>query len=133
MSREALLTLGGYPFQIDRAAYDELRRRTDYRWAEIDRMGAGPLLQAIGPGRDEIELSGTVFPHWKGGLWQIDALRALQALGQPLQLVASWSGPNVLGYWVILGVEEEQGTLIANGAPLRQDFRVALQYFGSAP
>lgn len=133
MAREALLTLvgrtGEFMFSIDTAAFDELSRRAEFRWAEHERLGTTIGYQPIGEGRDEIQLRGVVYPHWKGGLYQIETLRKMMKEGGEWLMVDGQG--RVHGFWVIRSVEEIGSRLMANGAPLRQEFTSILAYAGS--
>lgn len=73
---KVMMMLGSYPFMLDTAAYQQLKRSSEYRWKQLDRVGRKPAQQYLGPGADQITLSGEILPHWKGGLYQVDAMRA---------------------------------------------------------
>ncbi len=73
---EMMMQLGTFQFSLDRAAYQELRRNVEYRWAQMQRINHRPSLQFVGVGLESIDLRGTIYPHFRGGLGQIDALRA---------------------------------------------------------
>ena len=53
------MRLGQFTFSVDTAAYQELSRTSEYRWASQDRIGQMPALQAVGPGSESINLDGT--------------------------------------------------------------------------
>ena len=40
-----MMQLGAFQFSISTAAYQELTRRSEYRWASQDRFGKQPNLQ----------------------------------------------------------------------------------------
>lgn len=135
---DVLLTLSGeldgapsvFAFSISTAAHDRLERRFTYRFAELDLIGRDPQLQPVGPGRDEILLTGTVYPHWRGGLYQVETLRGMARAGGSWLMIDG--AGRLLGSWAILSVDEEASALIETGQPLRQRFRLALQYRGEA-
>lgn len=131
MQNRPLLTLGPYTFEIATAAYSTLLRQARERWARLNPVGGPTVLQHLGPGAHQIELEGVVYPHWRGGLRQIDQMRELMATGEP-QIMVTGEG-DVMGYWAIEAVEEEQGDLQNGGAPLRQRFRMSLHYYGDRP
>lgn len=128
MSGEVMMALGAYRFSLATAAYATLQRATEYRWASQDRLGRGPARQFVGQGDDTITLAGVIYPHYKGGLRQVDTMRAEAAKGQPLDLVDGFG--RVWGPWVILSVRENQSALLGNGAPLKIEFQVELAAFG---
>jgi hypothetical protein len=90
---DVMLSLGEYQFSVDTAAYEQLCRRSEYRWARMERISHRPSLQYVGMGLEEIELRGVIYPHYKGGLGQIDSMREEAAKGKPLILVSG----NTLG------------------------------------
>ncbi|PNB76723.1 phage tail protein, partial [Pseudomonas sp. FW305-BF6] len=68
-----------YYFNLDTAAFDELRRSTEFRWASQERLSRRPAQQAVGMGEEKITLKGAIFPGFKGGFKQLDTLRSLGA------------------------------------------------------
>ncbi len=130
MPSEIMLGLGEYRFCLDTAAYDELRRRTEYRWPCQDRINRAPALQFMGPGGETIELGGTIYPHFRGGLGQVDAMRAQAALGAPLLLVDGTG--KVMGHWAIESIEETRRVFFADGTPRRIEFRLSIRRYNDA-
>ena len=128
MATEHMLALGEYRFSVDTAAYQELVRTSEYRWQAQERLGSRPAQQYLGPGEESIELTGTIFPAYRGGLGQLDAMRAEAGKGQPLML-ASGSG-DVLGKWCITRVEETRSLFHADGAPRKKEFRLRIVHYG---
>ncbi|PID40337.1 MAG: phage tail protein [Proteobacteria bacterium] len=122
------MALGEFRFAMDSAAYREFSRTTSWNWPAQERMGKRPARQFTGPGQDEITLAGTIYPHFRGGLGQIKAMRDEANKGEPLILVDGLG--HVWGKWVILSIEEQQGEHLGNGVPLRQDFRIKLAAYG---
>lgn len=124
---DIMMQLGAYQFGVDTAAYQELTRTTEYRWQGQDRIDQHAALQYTGPGSDSITLSGVVFPEYKGGTGQPDALRTLAAEGQPLLLV---DGLGYLhGRWVLERIEEQQAVFAQRGLPRRQQFSLQLRKY----
>ena len=125
---ETLMALGFYRFSIDTAAYNELERIDRYRWPTQPLIGQHPAAQFTGFEAPEVTLKGTVYPHWAGGLGQIEAMRSEAASGNPLELVDGLG--RVWGLWSITEIRETQGAHLDNSAPRRQTFEIKLQYFG---
>ena len=121
------MQLGPYQFSIDNAAYQNLTRSAEYRWAAQERVGAADALQFTGLGADSISLQGVIHPHFRGGLDQVTRMRLTAEFGVPLPLVAGTG--KILGIWVIEGVSEGQRTFAAQGAPLRQEFTVNIRRY----
>lgn len=124
-----MMMLGAYPFMLDTAAYQQLKRVSTYRWKEQGRIGRKPGQQYVGPGADQITLQGEILPHWKGGYDQLNRMRAQAALGGPLVLLEGYDG-FVLGDWVILKIEETKTELEADGAPRVIAFSISLKEYG---
>jgi phage protein U len=117
-----------FQFSIDTAAYQELRRNVEYRWAELNRIAHRPSLQFVGVGKDEIELRGVILPTFKGGIHQMDILRYFAQKGRP-QLLTTGRGEN-WGPWCVLAITDEQRQMTFKGTPLRIEFTLRLSYYG---
>ena len=122
-----MMQLGSFQFGITTAAYQELKRTTEYRWAAQDRFGQREALQFTGPGSETITLSGVVYPEWRGGSGQVERMRTVASAGLPQQLVSGFG--DMLGRWVIERVEESQAVFAAGGAPRKQEFTLNLKRF----
>jgi len=122
-----MMRLGQYSFSVDTAAYQELSRVSEYRWASQDRIGRMPALQATGPGSEIISLNGIIYPGHRGGSNQVRDLRVEASRLQPLILVDGRGF--VHGRWVIERVEEGQSIFANNGAARKQTFRLQLRKY----
>lgn len=129
MAAEILMTLGGFQFAVNTAAHETLQRDTAYRWERQDRLGREPAMQFIGPGEDRITLSGVIYPHFRGGVGQINTMREMAGKGEPLQLVDGLG--RVLGPYCIVRVTEGQTVYVGPGIPRRQDFSLELLRYGA--
>lgn len=122
---EVMMALGEFRFSLDTAAYHSLNREVTWRWASMERIGAAPGGQYLGPGDDTIDLDGTIYPHHKGGLGQIDQMKAAAGLGTSLLLV---DGLGVVwGSFALVSLTEKRSVFTGPGLPLRIDFTVKLQ------
>ena len=128
MATEHMLALGDYRFSVDTAAYQELVRTSEYRWQAQERLGNRPAQQYLGPGEESIELTGNIFPAYRGGLGQLDAMRAEAGKGQPLMLTSG--AGDVLGKWCLTRVEETRSVFYANGSPRKMEFRLQIVHYG---
>jgi phage protein U len=124
-----MMALGAFRFGVNRANYQSFTRSASWRWEAQDRLGRNPALQFLGPGTDEISLQGVIYPHFKGGLRQVELMRFVANAGQPLILVdgLGW----VWDRWVITSVEETKTLFLADGAPRKIEFSVGLKAYGS--
>lgn len=57
-----LLKPGSTPsyFNLDTAAFDELKRSNEYRWASQERLSRRPAPQAVGMGEERLTLTGAI-------------------------------------------------------------------------
>lgn len=123
-----MLALGDYRFSVDTAAYQNLRRTSQYRWQTQDRLDRRPAEQFVGTGSETIRLPGTIHPHYKGGLGQLPAMRKEAEKGEPLLMVDGMG--NNLGLWVITQIEEDQSVFLPEGAPRQIQFTVTVRRYG---
>ena len=124
MANDVMLAVGDYRFSLGTAAYERLRRTWAWRWAQQDVLGAEPFQQYIGPGHTELVINGYVTPHFKGGLKQVDAMRAEADKGETLSIVDSLG--EIWGDFVITGITETRRDIGPIGLPLRIEFQVTL-------
>jgi phage protein U len=129
--RTYMARLGSFTFGIDTAAFQELERSSTYRWQAKDRIGRKPAQQNTGSGADTITLSGVIYPHYRGGIGQIQQLRSQAATGQPLPLIYAFeTAGQYCGLWCITNIEETRRVFFDNGTPRRIDFRLTLVEYG---
>lgn len=118
-----------YYFNLDTAAFDELRRQATFRWAGQERLRRSVAQQALGLGEEKISLKGAIFPHHKGGLQQLNVLRSIGRNLQPLNLVTGYG--EVLGNWCLVSIDEEQNHLLSGGIPRKQGFNLEFVSYGN--
>jgi uncharacterized protein len=123
-----MLALGIYRFALNTATYQSFKRNNEYRWPAVERIGKEPLLQSIGAGAERIDLEGIIYPHFRGGLEQINIMRNFLAQRKP-HLLIDGKG-YILGYFVITHIEETQTTFLADGTPKKVEFRISLARYG---
>ena len=125
---EIMMALGSYRFSLDSAAYQELRRSNAYRWQALARLQRLPAQQFLGPGSETLDIKGVIYPHYRGGFKQLDAMRAQAGKGEPLLLVDGLGF--IWGQWVVLQVDETQSVLLTNGQPRKLIFQLRLARYG---
>lgn len=124
-----MMRLGPFTFGTYTAAYQELNRSTEWKWAEQELFGQGPAMQFTGPGPETMQLPGVIYPEFRAGVGQLDDMRAAASLGQPLLMVSGLG--RVLGRWVIDKIDEKQSVFASGAVPRKQEFTVSLRrYFG---
>ena len=128
MTNNVMMALGDFRFSVSTAAYDELNRTHNYRWQSQDRIGRSPGQQFMGEGIQTLDLSGTIYPHYSGGIEQVNQMHSMAGQGKPLILVDGTG--KVWGKFVITRVQETQSRFLNNGQALHQDFRLSLVFYG---
>jgi phage protein U len=123
-----MMGLGPFRFEIGTAAYQTLERSDEYRWVAQDRIGRQPAMQNLGPGLTTFNLSGIIYPHFRGGLGQLDRMREVAGRGTP-QMMASGLG-RIFGLFVILTVDETQTIFFDNGKPRKVEFALEIKSYG---
>lgn len=128
MISTVMMALGAFRFGVTGGSYQSLRRVAQFRWEKLDRAGRAPALQFMGPDAEEITLEGTIHPHFKGGLRQVEFMRMAAQFGTPMMMVdgLGW----IWDRWVIVNVEETKTVLMSDGAPRQIDFRILLRAYG---
>ncbi|MDD2047325.1 phage tail protein [Pseudomonas putida] len=118
----------GYYFNLDTAAFEELRRQTSFRWSGQERLSRSVAQQAVSLGEEKINIRGTIFPTLKGGLGQLQTLRSIGRLLRPLSLISGYG--EVLGNWCLTNIDEDQSNLLAGGIPRKQAFTLEFVSYG---
>lgn len=124
-----MMALGLFQFGMNGSNYQTFRRAAAYRWQPLNRVGRTPAMQFMGPDTQEITLSGVIYPHFKGGLRQVELMRLAAAQGEPMILVdgLGW----VWESWVVVSIEETKTLLMSDGAPRKIEFALTLQSYGA--
>jgi phage protein U len=129
--RTYMARLGNFTFGIDTAAFQELQRTSTYKWQAKERIGRRPAQQNTGRGADTITLNGVIYPHYRGGLGQIEALRAQAVTGEPLPLIYAFEAVGqYCGLWCVTSIEEARTVFFDNGTPRRIEFQLSLVEYG---
>ncbi|MGR3435741.1 MAG: phage tail protein [Shimia sp.] len=122
------IALGPFRFGVTGDAYQRMTQSAPYRWAPQARIGREPALQYLGPDVATLTISGTIHPHFRGGLRQVEAMRGEAGRGRPMMLVDGMGG--VWRRWVITRVDETRMHMTPDGAPQQIDFQLELQSYG---
>lgn len=121
----ALMNLGMFIFDLPTLTYDQLQRRSSWRHATSDRVGARPAGQYVGPGDDNITLTGMLAPIAIGDIGSLDELRRMADTGEAWPMLDG-AGRNY-GAYVITALDETQKSIMDNGVPRISDFSLSLQ------
>jgi len=120
-----LAALGMFVFETASAPFQEIARRRDWRHARTDRFGARAASQYVGPGEDQVTLSGTLVPALAGRWSSLEQLAAMAATGEAYPL-ADGEG-RILGSFTIEGLEETHKYLTDRGRARMIDFSLSLK------
>ncbi len=124
-----MMMLGRYRFSIETAAYQTLRRTTQYRWPQHNRFGQRPSRQWAGMGDDTVSLEGLIYPGCQGGPSQMDAMRAEAERGEPLVLMDGRGYDR--GLWVILSIRDGREQFFGDGRARKINFTLELGHYGN--
>ncbi|MBQ4825043.1 phage tail protein [Leisingera sp. HS039] len=123
-----MMALGVFRFGMAGGSYQQFSRTAGYRWQRVDRIGRAPALQYTGPDAEDLTLEGVIYPHFKGGLRQVELMRLQAKTGLPMMMVdgLGW----VWDRWTITRVEERKSLFLADGAPRKIEFTMNLKSYG---
>jgi len=123
-----MMALGVFRFGITGSSYQSLTRSAGYRWSKAERVGRAPAMHYVGPDADEVTIEGVIYPHFKGGLRQVELMRLRAGTGAPMMMVdgLGW----IWKKWVIVRVEEKKSVFMRDGAPKKIEFSITLQAYG---
>lgn len=120
-----LMSLGMFAFEMGTLPFQELGRKTGWRYAATERLGTRPAVQYLGPGDDDVGLSGALIPGFAGSFSSLDTLREMGNTGDAWPLVTG-SG-RVLGNYRIEELSEKETNFLIDGVPRKGDFSITLK------
>ena len=120
-----LAALGMFIFDTDTTLFDELTRRRSWRHGRTERFGARAASQYLGPGEDQVTLSGKLIPELAGSYSSIEKLVEMADTGEAYPLADGLG--NILGSLTIETIDEQHGNLIDNGRARIIDFNIDLK------
>lgn len=119
-----MMSLGQFVFSLGTLSFDELRRQSQWRHPGNARVGLRPARQYLGPGEDNLSLSGLLVPEFMGQRRVLDTLREMADSGRAYALADQAGGNH--GAWVIESINEAATLFVAKGVPRRVQFDLAL-------
>lgn len=120
-----LAAIGMFVFETDTALFDELARKRSWRHARTERFGAIAASQFVGPGDDDVTLSGRLVPGLAGRWSSLQQIAEMADTGEAFPL-ADGTG-TILGQFTIEGLDETHRSLIDNGRARLIDFTITLR------
>lgn len=124
---EMMMKLGGFKFSVNTGAYNSLVKSSEWRWQAQQRLWNDSALQYTGKGETAITLEGIIYPHYKGGIGQMDRMRDEADKAEPLPLVDG--AGRYHGLWVIVSINEKQTDFLPGGMPRKQTFTMKIKYY----
>lgn len=120
-----------FRFSLGSAAFDQLRRQSNFHIAAQERLLRPEALQVVSQGGESLTLSGAIYAGGQvaKGSNPIGQLRAIGVKGQPLQLTTGYGKP--LGDWLMASITEEQSAHFVNGEPRKQTFTLEFKRYGN--
>jgi hypothetical protein len=119
-----MMALGLFVFATSTLPYQQLQRSTSWRHPSNSRLGLRPSRQYLGPGDDNITLSGTLYPEVTGGRISLALVRAMAETGSAWPLIEG-SGA-FYGLWVIESIDETGSVFFKDGSARKIDFSLKL-------
>lgn len=120
-----LAAIGMFVFETDSALFDELARKRSWRHARTERFGAIAASQFVGPGDDDVTLSGRLVPGLAGRWSSLQRIAEMADTGEAFPL-ADGTG-TILGQFTIEALDETHRNLIDNGRARLIDFTLTLR------
>ncbi|MCF9034703.1 phage tail protein [Acinetobacter nectaris] len=118
-----MMIFGVFVFSIKTATYQQLQRKTSWRYGKNDRVGDMPAYQFLGRGEDSITLEGSIVPEF-GSQLSLTALRAMGDVGKSFPLISGTG--KVFGLYKLDDMNETQTYFFKDGKPSKVDFTLTL-------
>jgi uncharacterized protein len=131
-----LLALGPNIFQVLPLTLQKITEETTANWPAVERFGAGPARQWTGPGDATMSIEGLIFNEQFGGYAQYLAIKAVQASGEPVDMLGWGAGAGyalVLGPVCILKVTAAHEHIGLTGIGRKITFGVEVAKWGGGP
>ncbi|WP_107992062.1 phage tail protein [Breoghania corrubedonensis] len=125
------MALGGFAFEALGFSYEDVGRTLSTPWAKQAVAQRFDALQWTGPGEDEIEIKGAIFPQEFGGTASLEGLRQAAQTGVALMMVSL--GGTIFGYHTIQSISEDRSYHDAFGQPRKNAYRIKLLRYTETP
>jgi hypothetical protein len=122
------MALGPFMFQSHGFGYNDVGRKLDATWAEIETAAGLNALQWTGPRSETVTITGVLFPHEFGGQGTLDGLRLAAKLGIPLMLVSL--GGRIFGTHAVQKIDEDRAFHDRFGTPGRNAYTIEVKRLG---
>lgn len=124
-----MMILGdSFVFKLSTILPDSQKRSRKQTISVHSRLGQRAILQHLGPGEDEITLSGKLFPGEIGTSSSLDELDAIAERGEVHRLIDDQGA--IRGKWMIDSIDETRTNYDKNSNPREIDFNLKLRRSG---
>ncbi|WGV98816.1 phage tail protein [Vibrio sp. YMD68] len=124
---DIMLQLGDFPFSVSTAQYQQLVRRTQFRWGKRQRHMLKSTAQFLGAEADSITLNGTFYPKVTADLNLMPTLREQGKDGKPFLLVSgNQKYGQFHGSWFLETLEETNTYFLRDGTPRKIEFNLSI-------
>jgi uncharacterized protein len=120
-----MMSLGLFIFTLPTVVYQELAHKRDVRFAFNERVGAADAVQFIGPGIEEIDLSGVTAHGINHPNASFAILNQMMQAGKDQPLVDGLG--NVYGNYVIQSIELSKTSFRKFGQAKRTEWELSLR------
>ena len=120
-----LMRLGDFGFSIDTAAFQKLQEVHRWRWEPVSRIGHKPIQHDLGPDAAQIRMQGVTHPYWRGGVGQLDRLKAIGDERRAVLLVDALG--IIWGRFVVERLEIEHSVFAAAPTAMKKAFTLVLK------
>ncbi|MBF7687731.1 phage tail protein [Acinetobacter rathckeae] len=118
-----MMIFGVFIFSIPTATYQQLQRKTSWRYGSNNRVGDMPAYQFLGRGEDTITLQCSIVPEF-GSQMSLTALRTMGDFGKSFPLIGGTG--KVYGLYKLDDLNETQTYFFKDGKPRKVDFTLTL-------
>lgn len=120
-----LAALGFFVFTVKTVPFQSMDRSNNWRHPHQPVVGASPPSQFTGAEPEEITINAELRTEVTGGTYGIAILRKMADTGQPYPLIMG--NGEVMGSYVITGIQENRSELKQTGAPRSISFTMNLK------
>lgn len=131
MTMILLAALGFFVFTVKTVPFQTMSRSSSWRHPHQQVVGGMPPSQYTGEDPEEITIEAELRPEVTGGLFPIAMLHKMAGTGRPYPLITG-SG-EVLGSYVITGIQEKRSELKHTGSPRAIAFTLNLKKVSDVP
>lgn len=119
-----MMSLGMFVFSMPTLAYQELARRSEWKLARNQRVGAKDAVQFTGANNETVSLGGAAYAELSDGVASLDKLRDMAKDGEAWPMVDG--NGRVFGNYAIERIEERGRAHFKDGTPRAIDFSIEL-------